>query len=93
MISSSDQFLWQMSASSQFLKAPAAGAAAAAGALSPPLLDGLSPPVPTPCTIASTTSSSTVTQQPEFLLPFLIYQLGHHPDMPQVWMMPQVCML
>ena len=25
-----------------------------------------------------------MTQQPEFLLPYLLYLLGHHPDMPQV---------
>ena len=28
--------------------------------------------------------ASSVTQQPEFILPYLLYLLGHHPDMPQV---------
>lgn len=32
----------------------------------------------------ATAPSSSVTQQPEFLLPYLLYLLGHHPDMPQV---------
>ena len=29
-------------------------------------------------------AAAAVTQQPEFLLPYLLYLLGHHPDMPQV---------
>ena len=28
-------------------------------------------------------AAAAVTQQPEFLLPYLLYLLGHHPDMPQ----------
>jgi hypothetical protein len=29
-------------------------------------------------------SGAGLVQQPEFILPYLIYLLGHHPDMPKV---------